>query len=151
MYSKQEASLLRQAFWTALGLYMTPLLSSDGEKINWINYKTGKKNIQFKLEADQHSATVGIEISHSDPGMQQLYFEQFQQLKSLLYEYILEEWTWTLHQTDQHGKLTSRIYKELKGVNLYKKEDWPAIISFFKPRLLALDEFWNMVKDGFQV
>jgi hypothetical protein len=28
--------------------------------------------------------------------------------------------------------------------------DWPAIISFLKPRIIALDEFWENVKPGFE-
>jgi hypothetical protein len=43
----------------------------------------------------------------------------------------------------------SRIYTAAEGVNIYRKEDWPAIISFFKPRIIALDAFWTEVKEGF--
>ncbi len=45
MFSKQEASQLRKDFWTAFGLYMRPIPSAEGDKINWINYKTGEKDI----------------------------------------------------------------------------------------------------------
>ena len=56
MYSRQEASILKQEFWTSFGLYMNPVLSSEGEKINWVNYKTGEKGIRFKMHADNRSA-----------------------------------------------------------------------------------------------
>jgi hypothetical protein len=150
MYSKHEASQLRETFWTALGQYMTPVLSSDGEMINWLNYRTGEKNIQFKLKADTRSASIGIEISHSDPGIQQLYYEQFLQLKNLLTQILGEEWTWGLHIPEENGKLVSRIYKELHDINLFNKQDWPTLISFFKPRLIALDQFWNEGKYFFE-
>ncbi len=52
MFSKQDASKLKKEFWTAFGRYMKPVLSADGEKINWINYKTGEKDIVFKMDAD---------------------------------------------------------------------------------------------------
>ncbi|MGN6618356.1 MAG: DUF4268 domain-containing protein, partial [Ilyomonas sp.] len=52
MYSKQEASQLRQEFWTVFGQYMLPVLSSEGMKISWTNYKTGEKNIYFRMNAD---------------------------------------------------------------------------------------------------
>ncbi len=51
--------------------------------------------------------------------------------------------------TDEDGKQVSRISSQLNMVNVFDMNDWPAIISFLKPRMLALDTFWNMVKDGF--
>ena len=60
MYSKKEISLTRQEFWTAFGQYMAPIPSAGGEKINWINYKTGVKHIYFKMEADQKFASIGL-------------------------------------------------------------------------------------------
>jgi len=40
MFKRQEASRLREEFWTTFGRYMRPVLSTEGIKINWINYKT---------------------------------------------------------------------------------------------------------------
>jgi hypothetical protein len=31
-----------------------------------------------------------------------------------------------------------------------KRDDWPAIISFLKPRIIALDAFWSQAKYGFE-
>ena len=150
MYSKQEASQLRQEFWTAFGQYMTPILSAEGEKVNWVNYKTGEKNIYFRMYADNKKATIGIELTHSDSGLQHLYFEQFKELKNILHTTLGEEWNWVLHITDDNGKLISKIYTELPGISIFKKEDWPALISFFKPRIVALDEFWSSAKYTFE-
>jgi hypothetical protein len=146
MYSKQEASKLRQEFWTSFGLYMSPILSADQEKINWINYKTGLKDFSFRLEADNRSASVAIELSHSDTIMQQLYFEQLERLKPLLTDSLGEEWDWQLLIHNNSGKQVSRVEKRLEGVNIYRKEDWPRLISFFKPRIILLDEFWSNAK-----
>ena len=49
MYSKAEATQLRQAFWTAFGQYMAPVPSAEGETTNWINYKTGFKHLYFRM------------------------------------------------------------------------------------------------------
>ena len=150
MYSRQEASQLRQRFWTAFGLYMQPILSSEGEKINWINYKTGEKGIHFKMSADAKQAIVSIELSHTDPDIQQLYFEQFKAVEKFLVAELREAWQWELHTNDDMGKQISRIYTLLSPVNIFKQEDWPALISFFKPRIIALDAFWNNVKYSFE-
>jgi hypothetical protein len=150
MYSKQEASQLRQEFWTTIGQYMRPILSAEGEKINWINYKTGEKNISFRMHADNKKATIGIELTHKDKEIQQVYFEQFLHLKHLFDNAINEDWNWQLHTNDEHGKLISKISKEKIQVSIFQKQDWPELISFFKPRLIALDEFWSSAKYAFE-
>lgn len=151
MYSKEQATQLKQAFWTAFGQYIAPHPSADGLKINWINYKTGVKHLYFKMHADNKSAYIAIEISHHDAGMQELVFEQFSELKNVFKEQMGEDWEWNLHTADEYGKTVSRIYKRLEGVSIFKKEDWPALISFFKPRMIALDEFWSVAQYSFEV
>lgn len=150
MYSKGEASRLRQGFWNSFGQYMSPVLSAEGKKINWINYKTGEKNILFRLQADSKTATIAIELLHKDKDIQQLYFEQFLQFKEIFKSTAGDDWTWQLHQYDESGKPTSRIFKEKKGISIFQKEDWPQLISFFKPSIIALDEFWSSVKFAFE-
>ena len=151
MYSKHEASQLRQEFWTTFGQYLSPILSAEGEKINWINYKTGEKNISFRMHADNRMANISIELTHKDSEIQQLYFEQFLQFKNLFDDVVNEEWNWQLHAYDEHGKLVSKIFKEKTGVSIFQKQDWPDLISFFKPRIIALDEFWSQVKYSFEM
>jgi hypothetical protein len=150
MFSKQEASQLRKEFWTVFGQYMKPIPSAEGERINWLNYKTGEKDVYFKMDAESRSATIAIEVAHGDKEIQQLYFEQFQQLKKLLQQSLDEEWTWELHKEDDYGKITSKIYKEISGLSVFNKANWPELISFFKPRIIALDHFWSNAKYGFE-
>ena len=68
MYTREQASSIRQEFWTRFGRYMAPVLSAEGEKINWINYKTGIRQLNFRMDATQEFAHIGIEINHRDPG-----------------------------------------------------------------------------------
>ena len=150
MYSKQEVTQLKKEFWTAFGQYMTPVLSAEGEKISWVNYKTGEKGIAFRLEADNKKATVAVELTHADTGIQQLYFEQFLQLKKIFESTVTGRWVWHLHTTDEYGKIVSRIYTELPQVSVFRKEDWPQLISFFKTNIIALDDFWSNVKYSFE-
>lgn len=142
MYTREEASQLRQAFWTAFGQYMSPVLSSEGLKANWLNYNTGFKHVYFRMRADKKIASIGIDITHPDPELQELFFEQFTALKTLLHETLAEEWTWALHTTDENYKTISRIYQEINPVNVFNRDDWPTLISFFKPRIILLDTFW---------
>lgn len=142
MYSKQEASILTQQFWTSFGQYIAPVLSADGEKINWVNYKTGQKNISFNMMADSKTAKIGITLTHKDPVLQKMYFDKLAKLGNTLSRFTGEEWEWQLLTTDDYGKMISEIYTTLTNVNVLNKPDWPAIISFLKPRMIALDQFW---------
>lgn len=150
MYSRKEASQIRQAFWTTFGQYMQPVSSAGGMKVNWVNYKTGEQHISFKMEADNKSASIAILLAHHDTGMQELYFEQFLELKNILHGTLEEEWQWSRLVKDEHGKTVSKIFTTLEGVSVFRKEDWTELISFFKPRIIALDAFWNDVKYVFE-
>jgi YD repeat-containing protein len=149
MYSKDEASQIRQAFWTAFGQYIAPQLSADGLKINWVNYKTGIRHVFFKMDAQNRSAGIGIIINHPDTGIQELFYEQFIELKHILTGYLEEEWIWSPLEYDASGRIVSRIYTEIKETSIFNREDWPKLISFFKPRIIALDEFWSVAKYSF--
>lgn len=149
MYSKDEASQLKQEFWTTFGQYISPQLSAEGLRVNWVNYKTGLKHVFFKMDADKRHASIAIELTHPDTGIQELFYEQFLEYKNILHAALDEVWEWDVHTRDENDRVISRIYTQLDGVSIFNKNDWPTLISFFKPRIIALDEFWNDVKDGF--
>ena len=152
MYSKQESSQLRQEFWTVFGQYMSPILSAEGEKINWINYKTGERNIHFKMETHTRFASIAIELSHPDTDIQQIYFDQFITLKNSLSSSLEEEWNWTSNKvSNETGKIISKIFITLDGKSVLNKSDWPELISFFKPRIIKLDQFWSSTRYAFEL
>jgi Zn-dependent metalloprotease len=149
MYSRQEMARLRESFWTSFGQYMAPVPSAAGQKINWVNYKTGVKDLYVKMQAAQESASIAIVLTHAQPEKQASIYDQLLQLKNLLRDALQEEWQWQQQVKDENNKTISAVYTSINGVNIYRKEDWPAIISFFKPRMVALDAFWTEVKEGF--
>lgn len=151
MYSREEIKQLKQVFWTKFGQFMALHLSADGEKANWINYKTGIKHLFFKMDADKKVAKIAIQWSQSDAGIRALMAEQFLQYKALLHDLLGEEWIWDMDGRDEYGKPICQIYASLEGYSVFKEEDWPELISFFKPRMIALDEFWSSAKYAFDV
>lgn len=102
------------------------------------------------MKAEQEFASIGIEIGHPDEEMQELFFDQFRELRHLLKASLDEDWDWKLHAKNEMGQTVSKIEKILPKVNVMEPEDWPKIISFLKPRIIALDEFWDNVKPGFE-
>ncbi|WP_297336958.1 DUF4268 domain-containing protein [Algoriphagus sp.] len=150
MYSKTETSRIRKEFWIRFGQYMKPVPNAQGKRTNWPNYKTGVKDIYFRMKAERDFASIGIEITHSDTELQELFFDQFVQFKRMLETEVKEDWAWKLHQENEFGQFVSKIEIRKEGLNVMEERDWPKIISFLKPRMIALDKFWDKVKPGFE-
>jgi hypothetical protein len=150
MFKREEAARLRQEFWTTFGKYMSPVPSAEGLKINWINYRTGIKDVYFRMDINSKSAQIYISIEHQDAAIREMYFQQFKQFELLLHAALEEEWEWQQDVTINNDKVISRIGKELGGVSVFNKDHWPELISFFKPRIIALDSFWENARYSFE-
>lgn len=150
MYTTEQISKQRKKFWTVFGQYMKPVPGATGEAVNWLNYKTGIRNIFFRMDADKQNVSVGIEIQHLTESERMHYFKHFVALKNLLKQTTGYEWQWHAAVVDENGQTISRICQALDNVSVLNETEWPAIIAFLKPRITALDAFWEIVKDGFE-
>lgn len=151
MFSKEEAHQIRTKFWISFGQYMKLQTSSEGFEINWVNYKTGIKDLHFKTDVDNKSAKISIEITHKDLSFQELMYEQFEEFQEMFHSYFDEEWIWSKQHSDEQGKILSSIELKLENVSIFRESDWASIINFLKANLMKLDEFWNDVKDSFEM
>jgi hypothetical protein len=149
MYSKQEVAQTKRKFWTSFGQYMRPVKGATGDTINWLNYKTGVRHIYFRMDAGKSGASIAIELADPDPELRYQYYEQLLQVRSMLEEATGEAWDWEQDLADE-GSMISRVGKKIEGVNMFNETDWPVIISFLKPRIIALDQFWSEVKMIFE-
>lgn len=129
---------------------MNPVPSAEGTKVNWINYHTHVRDVYFRMNADSRGAAISISLEHSDTGLQALFFEQFLEFKTILHTEMEETWQWQLHTEDNTGRVISRIGVTLPNVSIYDKTQWPELISFFKPRIIALDRFWENARYSFE-
>ena len=102
------------------------------------------------MDADQQSAQVGIEILHVMEAERKHHYNHFVALKNLLEQTTGNRWQWQADVIDENGRSISRISQSLDSVNILEEPDWPAIITFLKQRITALDAFWETVKDGFE-
>jgi hypothetical protein len=102
------------------------------------------------LDAVQNTATVAIEMTHPDAGVQQLYLEQLEQFRNAFTKEVGKGWVTELHVPTEGGKFVTRIFTQLSGVRIFNKEDWPSLISFFKKNIMALDAFWSNYKFAFE-
>jgi hypothetical protein len=150
MYTKEQASKLRQKFWTVFGQYMKPVPGANGGIVNWINYKTGIGNVFFRMDAGKEQTIVCIELRHTNEAERMQCYKQFMSLKNMLQQTTGYEWNWQPAMQDEQGQNISRIWQSAENINILNENDWPAIIAFLKPRMMALDNFWELVKDAFE-
>lgn len=150
MFTREQASAIRMEFWTLFGQSLKGRMSAEGMRVNWINYKTGVKDVYFRMNAESKHATIGIHITHQDLGLQQLFYEQFLEAKSPLENTLGEEWIWENEITTPEGKIISQIYTVLEDRSIFNKKHWPEIMKFLKSRIIKLDEFWSVAGDVFK-
>lgn len=151
MYTQQQASAVRQKFWTAFGQYMAPVPSAAGEKINWVNYKTGVKGISFRMNADNNRAYVAIEIFSANPALQKQYFDLMMSLQKPFEKIAGKNFDYREFFITDTGKSIGSIRAELNNINIFRENQWPEIISFLKKNLMALDVFWNEYREVFEM
>jgi len=152
LYAREEAKKLKEKFWTSFGQFMTLVSNEEGLKINWVNYKTGVKHLYFRMEAENKTARVTIEITHPDAGIRALMYEQLVSYRALLHAELEEEWDWIELHEDRYGKQMSCVSRSIEEkASIFNQADWPALISFFKSRIIALDRFWSTAKYGFEI
>lgn len=147
MYSKKELADTQQAFWTAFGQYMRPVPSAFGGQPNWVNYKTGFRNLYFRLDAGRKGARVAIEITHKDPEERMRWMKQLKTMRSMMEATIGNDWVWADQVQDEYGRMMSCIYKDLPDADLMRQDDWPEIIAFLKEHIILLDACWAEIKE----
>ncbi|SDC12456.1 DUF4268 domain-containing protein [Niabella drilacis] len=150
MYSKNEAALIKKEFWTSLGTYLKPVLSANGQKVNWVNYKTGIKGIYFRTDVTKREASVAVELTHPGEEKRTAAFDKLVSLKAVFSEMAGGDWLWQRAVYDEEGRPVSKILIRKEPVNIFNRNDWPVIISFFKQHLIALDAFWSIAKAYFE-
>jgi len=145
-----QTSILKPQFWSVFGKYMAPVPSAEGEKINWINYKTGVKFIRFNMQCTGNAVFIALEFSHPDTVLQQQQFDQLATFKKQFQELCGNDWRWQKTVPEGNNKTISSIAVSIDDVNIMNQSDWPKIISFLKMRLISLDKFWCDYKFALQ-
>ena len=151
MFSKEDAYRIKKDFWISYGTYMKLQMNAEGTRINWINYKTDVKGVYFRTDVERKFAEVSIEISHPDPSVQLMIYEQFEEYENVLESYLGEKWIWTKEDYDEDGKMISTIKMRLENISIFRETDWRQNIPFLKDRLFNLDQFWCDHKDSFVI
>jgi Domain of unknown function (DUF4268) len=149
MFTKNEKKQFNSDFWNSFGLYMKKYNQRLG-RVRWVNYRTNVKDIYFRLDMTQKEAVFSIEIQHKDDGIRELFYEQFQELKTVLENSIGNDVVWEQVAFNQYNFPVSKIYIELNDVSIYNKDDWQKTFQFFEKRMVGLHEFWLEFNEVFK-
>jgi hypothetical protein len=147
MLSREEQKKKNTEFWEKFRKYMYKLKSSNGRKMNWLNYPSDVKHIYIRLQADSRTARLCLDIQPKDEGIREIIWEQMTELKKVMEACMKVETIWLENIESPEGKRFSRIMWEKNGVNFYNADDENVIFEFLRDRLIEFDEFYQEFKE----
>jgi hypothetical protein len=147
MLSKEEYRLLNISFWTGFKDHMKKIHSSNGRRMNWLNYPSDVKGIYIRLEADGNGARLCLDIQPKDDGIRAIIWEQMCELKRVLESTMTINTNWEENHILPDGRTISRIYWSTADGNFYQKDDHDKLYHFLKSGLIEFDLFYQEFKD----
>ncbi|MEJ6590104.1 MAG: DUF4268 domain-containing protein [Crocinitomicaceae bacterium] len=147
MYSKEEKRDLNIQFWDGFNEYMKKSKSSASRRLNWLSYPTNVKDTYLRLHCNDATSALRFDIQFKDKDIRVIFWEQLQELKSLLTSHVNSPSDWIEQLEDSEGRTISRIQWESSEWSLYQKNDWKKIYKFFKDRLIEFDHFYQEYKE----
>lgn len=103
------------------------------------------------MDADNNRAFAAIEIYTADRALQYRYFDLMLSLQNRFEEMAGKDFDFSKSYISETGKEISRIWIELNGINIFRENQWPDMISFLKKNIISLDRFWTEYKDVFDM
>lgn len=147
MLNREELKAKNTEFWSDFRKYMNKVRSSNGRRMNWLNYPSDVKNIYIRLQADAKGTRLCMDIQPKNEGVREIIWEQMTELKKVMESSMKYETSWIEKLTSDDGRPFSRIMWETNEFNYFNEEDQLKIFEFLKNRLLEFDEFYQEFKE----
>jgi hypothetical protein len=147
MLTKDDAKQLRLQFWSEFNEYSIRKKKRMRKPLKWIMNNTGIKQFKLKFSFDEERATIGMDVETRNLDKRIEVFGKLERLKTVMETAIGQPLIWELEHTLSTGKSISRVYLELKNVNIYRKEDWSVVMDFFYKNMLILEKVYSEYKD----
>lgn len=147
MYSKEEAKALREEFWESFRQMSAAKRRRKKLPGNWILTQTGIKALNLKFHVDQEVALVGIDLETRNMDKRIELYEKLETLKKRLEETMGSSMNWELEYIRENGKSVSRIYMQLEGVSIYKRDTWTLAHEFMYENMMKLESFYQEYRD----
>ncbi len=147
MLPRDDQKIYNQLFWNDFRKFMGANRSTNGRKMNWLNYPSDVKDIYIRLQTDSNSAKICFDIQSRDSGIRSLMWEQMSELKKIMEIKMNCQGEWIEQLYNNEGKVISQIKWEKKGLNFYDENQKLEIFEFFKEKLIAFDIFYQEFKE----
>ncbi len=149
MLKKEELREIRTEFWSEFDEFNKKKRTAANRKISWAQYKSGIKDIYFRLDFDAKEAYFAIDLQMRDPEIRELVWEQFMETENLLLTHIGPEMEKLPNHTTKEGLPIHRLQWTIRDVSIMNKEDYPKAIKFLSEKIQGLDRFWYEFSDLF--
>jgi hypothetical protein len=147
MLSREEQKIKNKLFWEDFRKFMGKVKSSNGRKMNWLNYPSDVKDIYIRLQVDSKSAKLCFDIQSRDAGIRSIIWEQMTELKKIMEVTMNCSGEWNEQIYNSEGVSISQIKWEKEGLNFYNENHKLEIYEFFKEKLVAFDLFYQEFKE----
>ena len=142
MFTKNEAKLLRQEFWTSFGKSFPR---------EWILYNTNVKGLSFKFHFDTQTAYVALCID-MEPTKQQTYWNQILSLKSILEKDFLPQAKFEECFQVSDAKILSAVYVSIDSkVSVHNKSTWRSTMEFFNKTMIKFEAFYTEYENTIKI
>ena len=142
MFSKNEAKLLRQEFWTSFGKSFPR---------EWILYNTNVKGLSFKFHFDTKTAYVVFCID-MDPTKHQNYWNQLLSNKTILETDFLPDAKFEECFEVSDEKILSAVYVSIDSkVSIHNKSTWQAAMEFLNETMLKFESFYAIYENTIKI
>jgi hypothetical protein len=142
MFSKNEAKLLRQEFWTSFG---------KSFPTDWILYNTNVKGLSFKFHFDVKTAYVAF-CMDMQPSKQQLYWNQLLAHKTILESEFLPNIKFEeCFEVSDDKILSAAIVSIDSKVSIHNKSTWREVMEFLNETMLKFEEFYTVYENTIKI
>ncbi|MDC1266173.1 DUF4268 domain-containing protein [Flavobacteriaceae bacterium] len=142
MFTKNEAKLLRQEFWTSFGKSFPR---------EWILYNTSVKGLSLKFHFDTETAYVALCID-MDPTKQQTYWNQLLSHKSILETDFLPKARFENCFQVSDEKILSAVYVPIESkVSIHNKSTWRTAMEFLNETMLKFEAFYAVYENTIKI
>ncbi len=151
MLSKEESKNIRQAFWEGFTKYSAPKRKRMGRPKTWVMQNTGIKAVDLKFHIDEKMASVSIDVVSKSIDSRVAYWNKFLGLKTLLDTEFNNELIWDDMFALETGKDIIRIAMIKEQVNIFDRNCWPDVYSFFFKQMIKFEDWLEYYKDIIKV
>ena len=147
MFSKEEAKKLREEFWDQFKHMSSGRRARKKLPGNWMLDQTGIKALNLRFHVDREVAQVGIDLETRNMDKRIELFEKLESLKKLIEKAMESPLLWELEYIRENGKSVSRIYLQMEGVDIYKRDTWNEAHKFMFTNMMKLEAFFQEYRD----